>query len=87
MEHNPDVLIAGGGVIGSAIAYFLAADPSFTGRVVVIEPDPTYERASTARSVGGVRQQFSTPENIQMSAFGAQFVRVLDCQLFACVRF
>lgn len=70
-----EVLIIGGGVIGSAIAYFLATDPDFNGRVVVIERDPAYSEASTPRSWGGIRQQFSTPENIQMSAFGTTFVR------------
>jgi len=70
-----DVAIVGGGVIGSAIAYFLAADSGFRGSVAVIEKDPTYETAATPRSAGGIRQQFSTPENIQMSAFGARFVK------------
>lgn len=76
-DIRPDVLIAGGGVIGSAIAYFLASDAHFRGKVLVLEPDPGYQRASTPRSVGGLRQQFSTPENIRMSAFGAQFVRAV----------
>jgi glycine/D-amino acid oxidase-like deaminating enzyme len=71
----PDVLIAGGGVIGSAVAYFLSADPAFGGRVTVVEPDPSYAAASTPRSLGGIRQQFSTPENVRMSAFGVEFVR------------
>jgi sarcosine oxidase len=69
------VLIAGGGVVGSAVAYFLAADPDFRGRVVVVEPDPSYATASTPRSLGGIRQQFSTPENVHMSAFGVRFIR------------
>jgi sarcosine oxidase len=69
------VLIAGGGVVGSAVAYFLAADPDFRGRVVVVEPDPSYATASTPRSLGGIRQQFSTPENVRMSAFGVRFIR------------
>jgi len=69
------VLIAGGGVIGSAVACFLAGDPDFAGRVQVAEPDPGYALASTPRSLGGIRQQFSTPENIAMSAFGVEFAR------------
>jgi sarcosine oxidase len=73
--QTADILIVGGGVIGSSTAYFLTAHPGFRGRVVVVEKDPTYGEAATARSAGGVRQQFSTPENIRMSQFGASFVR------------
>jgi FAD-dependent oxidoreductase domain-containing protein 1 len=70
-----EVVIAGGGVIGSAVAYFLAADPDFDGRVLVVEPDPGYTACSTTRSVGSIRQQFSTPENIRMSRFGFEFLK------------
>jgi FAD-dependent oxidoreductase domain-containing protein 1 len=72
--QQADIVIVGGGVIGSAVAYFLAADPGFGGTVAVVERDPTYAEASTALSVGSVRQQFSTPENIRMSRFGADFI-------------
>jgi sarcosine oxidase len=72
--QTTDVLIAGGGVIGSAIAYFLAANPGFSGDVTVIEPDPTYETASTPRSLGGIRQQFSNSENIDIGLFAHHFI-------------
>ena len=62
-------------MIGSSTAYFLTANPAFRGRLLVVEKDPTYGEAATARSAGGVRQQFSTPENIRMSQFGAAFVK------------
>ena len=63
-----DILIIGGGVMGSACAAFLLqADPGLA--VTVVEPDPTYERAATPKASGGVRQLFSLPENIQMSMF------------------
>jgi len=70
-----DVVIAAGGVIGSSIAYHLCADPAFDGTVAVIERDPSYQVGSTARSAGGLRQQFSTPVNIEMSRFGVEFIR------------
>ncbi len=75
MAQRCDVAIAGGGVMGSAVAYFLAADPDFDGSVVVIERDPSYEFCTTGRSWGGFRQQFSTPENVRMSLFGIGFFR------------
>jgi glycine/D-amino acid oxidase-like deaminating enzyme len=63
-----DVLIIGGGVMGSACATFLLqADPNLA--VTVVEPDPTYERAASLKASGGVRRLFSLPENIQMSQF------------------
>ena len=70
-----DVCIAGGGLVGSAAAYFLAADPGFDGSVVVLEPDPSYSRGATARSAASVRQQFSTPVNIAISQFAVRFLR------------
>src|SRR5205823_3212744 len=70
-----DVLIIGGGVMGSSIAYHLKSDPHFTGTVTVIERDPTYARASSALSASSIRQQFSTPLNIHLSRFGIGFLR------------
>ena len=61
--------------MGSAIAYFLTADPAFAGSVLVIERDPSYAESATTRSWGGVRQQFSTPENVRMSLFSLGFFR------------
>ena len=70
-----DVVVVGGGVVGSAVANFLASQKDFDGRIAVIERDPGYAHAASARSVGGIRQQFSTVENIQLSMFAAAFVK------------
>jgi len=70
-----DVVIAGGGAVGSATAYFLTQSTEFTGTVAVVEPDPTYHFAASTRSAASIRRQFSTPINIEMSAFGMQFLR------------
>lgn len=75
MADRYDVVIVGGGAIGSSIAYFLMAEPSFGGTVLVVERDPSYEYCSSTRATGGVRQQFSTPENIDIGLYGAQFVK------------
>lgn len=37
-----------------------------------------YKQCSTVLSVGGLRQQFSLEENIQMSIFGAEFIRNIN---------
>ena len=61
-----DVLIVGGGVMGSATAYHLmVADPGVS--VLVIEKDASYTHASTVLSDGNVRVQFSLEENIRIS--------------------
>jgi FAD-dependent oxidoreductase domain-containing protein 1 len=67
--ERTDVAIVGGGIVGSAVACFLAVDRRFRGRIAIIERDTSYRDGSTARSAGGVRQQFSTPENVAMSLF------------------
>ena len=70
-----DVVIVGGAAIGSSAAYFLAANPGFTGSVLVLEQDSSYARSATALSAASIRHQFSTPDNIRMSQFGTQFIR------------
>ena len=74
--QNFDVLIIGGGVVGSATAYYLRK-LGFTGSVAIVEKDTTYQMSCTALSAGGLRQQFSTPENIQLSKFGLALIRNL----------
>ena len=74
-RQSYDVVIVGGGVIGGAIATFLAAEPGFGGTVLVAEKDPSYAGCSTTLSVGSIRQQFSTPENILISKFGIGFLK------------
>ena len=69
-----DVAIIGGGVIGCSTAHFIKSMAPET-QVVVIEPDPTYEFASTLRASGGCRVQFSRPENVEMSKFSIDFIR------------
>ncbi len=69
--QNFDLIIVGGGVMGSAIAtYLLKADSNLD--VLVIERDSTYTHASTPRSDGNIRVQFNIKENIQMSLYGLE---------------
>ena len=75
---HADVVIIGGGVIGSSIAYWLKKRVFKDMKVVVVERDPTYTKASTVLSAGGLRQQFSLEENIEMSLFGAEFIRNIN---------
>ena len=73
-ETSAEIVIIGGAAVGSSIAYFLKRD-GFKGRVVVVEKDPSYQWCATGRAVAGIRQQFSTPENIRLSQFGVGFFK------------
>lgn len=65
------IVIAGGGIMGSCIAYHLALAGAASA-VTVLEPDPTYEFAATPRAVGGIRLQHAVRENVEMSLYGDQ---------------
>ncbi|NXB94217.1 FXRD1 protein, partial [Vidua chalybeata] len=77
-----DVVVVGGGVVGWSVAYWLKVLEGprrrHGMRVLVVERDPMYSRASTVLSAGGIRQQFSLRENIQMSRFSASFLRDIN---------
>ena len=75
MKDQYDVVIVGGAVIGSAVAYYLAANPDFDGSVLVIERDPTYLKAATSLSSSSIRTQFSNPINVKISQYGSEVIR------------
>lgn len=73
-ENKYDVVVVGGGVIGSSIACHLKwMDPSMS--VCVLERDATYAKASTPLSAGSIRQQFSIQGNVEMSVRSMEFLR------------
>ncbi len=76
-ERTFDLLIIGGGVMGSSLAYHLAND-GFDGRIGIFEKDPTYEKASTVLSVGGIRRQFSTEVNVHLSRYSLAFYEAFE---------
>lgn len=68
---SADVVIVGGGIVGSSIAYHLKA--AGCKSVLVIERESAQGKGSTGKSMGGVRAQFSTPVNIRMSLYSIPF--------------
>jgi FAD-dependent oxidoreductase domain-containing protein 1 len=68
-----DVVIVGGGIMGSSTAYSLMnADNKL--KVAVVEMDPIYTRASTTLSMANARIQFSLKQNIQISQYAFEFL-------------
>ena len=74
-QSSYDVVIVGGAMYGSSVAWFLANNPDFDGSILVVEKDPTYEFTSTAHTNSCMRQQFSNEVNIRISQFAAEFVK------------
>ncbi|MCU0594134.1 MAG: FAD-binding oxidoreductase [Desulfobacterota bacterium] len=73
-KEKYDVILVGGGIMGSATAYYLTKmDPKL--KVAVVERDPTYERASSTLSMANIRIQFSLKQNVQVSQYAFE---VLD---------
>jgi len=77
--QTADVLIIGGGIVGASIAYHLTA--AGQNNVLILEREAHQGKGSTGKSMGGVRAQFSTPVNIQMSLYSIPFYAAFDERL------
>ncbi|HTA23811.1 MAG TPA: FAD-binding oxidoreductase [Terriglobales bacterium] len=77
--QTAEVVIIGGGIVGSSIAYHLTV--AGCKDVLVIERETAQGKGSTGKSMGGVRAQFSTPVNIQMSLYSIPFYASFDERL------
>jgi sarcosine oxidase subunit beta len=73
---SADVVIIGGGIVGSSIAYQLTA--AGCHNVIILERESHQGKGSTGKSMGGVRAQFSTDVNIQMSLYSIPFFQAFE---------
>ncbi len=76
MSETADVVIVGGGIVGSSIAYHLTQGGC--KNVLVLERETYQGKGSTGKSMGGVRAQFSTAMNIRMSLYSIRFFQTFD---------
>jgi sarcosine oxidase, subunit beta len=76
VSEKAEIVIIGGGIVGSSIAYHLTA--AGCRDVLVIERETYQGKGSTGKSMGGVRTQFSSAPNIQMSLYSIPFFRSFE---------
>ena len=76
MTETANVVIIGSGIVGSSVAYHLTEQGCTN--VLVIEREAHQGKGSTGKSMGGVRAQFATPVNIQMSRYSIDFFSRFD---------
>lgn len=72
MTNTADVVVIGGGIVGASVAYHLAE--AGCPDVLIVEREAQQGLGSTGRATGGVRAQFATPVNIQMSRYSIEFL-------------
>ena len=71
MAETADVVIIGGGIVGSSVAYHLSEQGCTD--VSILEREEKQGLGSTSKSMGGVRAQFATEINIRMPIYSIDF--------------
>lgn len=84
MKTNADCVIIGGGVVGTAISYYLAK----LGMTDVVVLEAGYlASGATGRCGGGIRQQWSTEANTELAIESLRLWKSLDDELDADIEF
>ncbi len=65
LPPSADIVVIGGGVMGASTAYHLAL--AGAKNILLVEREPYFGQGATGRCAGGVRYQFSTEINVQLS--------------------
>jgi len=65
LPKTADVVIIGGGVMGTSTAYHLALKGC--RNVLLLEREPFFGMQATGKCAGGIRYQFSTEINVRLS--------------------
>ena len=65
MRSRADAVIVGGGILGMSVAYHLAK--AKFGQIVLVEKEPLPGAGATSKAAGGIRAQFNSKVNVQMS--------------------
>jgi len=69
--QTADAVIVGGGIVGASVAWHLTE--AGCRNVLIVERESHQGKGSTGKSMGGVRAQFATKPNIQMSLYSIPF--------------
>ena len=81
MVKSADVVVIGGGVVGCSTAYHISK--LGVGNVVLLEKELLLGTGSTSKAAGGIRQQFSTKINVEISKLSVSmfenFEEEMDC--------
>jgi len=77
--QTADVVIVGGGIVGASVAWHLTE--AGCRNVLILEREAHQGKGSTGKSMGGVRAQFATKPNIQMSLYSIPFYAAFEGRL------
>ena len=77
--QTADAVIVGGGIVGASVAWHLTE--AGCRNVLIVERESHQGKGSTGKSMGGVRAQFATKPNIQMSLYSIPFYAAFEERL------
>lgn len=79
LPATAEIIIIGGGVMGASIAYHLLA--SGQNDVLLLEKEEFFGQGATGRCAGGVRYQFATKVNIQLSLASLPMLEAFEVEI------